>query len=347
MRKLFLMLAMALGAGAAQAEWYYSEEFHTDFWRDSPADDKSTAVQYVDCNGLRSMQVAQQCMRQDWMTHGVNLTMVKGHAVNTSGLRGKVAARVAASRPGSGSQKGRAGTSYNYQTSDAHQRWVQQKWERQEAARQADAEKKRQAAIAQKIADDNRAAAVEAATNAALQQRTNQAIARDYYNANEGAAAAQQRARRAVRRVGPQYAAQRPRSTGAAKARTLRGQNKPRRVMHPQRRNTARPALPAVQRRPCIDPERAAMIRKALFVREELRRKAAQERLAQKRREAQRRAMAYKGFTLDPNAVPTTGNDWDSPDVGPGPLAPPPVTAVKPPVTEDQRMQQLLDEMLP
>ena len=339
MRKILITMVMAAGALVASAQaWEYNDEFKTDFLKSTPE------VEFVDCNrGRMTAMGVQTCMRRDWMTYGANGTFINSKMTNTTGLYDKVAAGVAAARPkrsggtssSGGSKKMRGTGTYNYQTSDAHLQWVANKREQQrEAARRA-AEKKRQEAIARKIADDNRAAQVEAQTNARLQAQTNAAIARDHYHATEGAMMAQQRARRAARPRGPQFNRYKPTSTGADRASTLRGANKPRRVMHPQKRNAVRPTLPPVQRQP-MTAERAQMLRKALQVRAELRRK----------REVERRLAQYKGFVLDEHAHSTLGQDWHSDDFKPQPIAPPPTSATIDQLTEEQRHQMIVEEMI-
>ncbi|MDE5750870.1 MAG: hypothetical protein K2H87_08925, partial [Duncaniella sp.] len=158
----------------------------------------------------------------------------------------------------------------------------------------------------------------------------------DYYHAPEGARLAQQTARQAHRTVGPQFA--KPQTSSAGKARMLRGQNKPRRIMYPQRQpqNTARKTLAQVERKPSPSTR-------------------------------ENKPNGSKGFKLTNNSISTLGQDWKSSDFKTGPLAPPPVTAVakfkepewltreknmremlgEPPLTsEEERMNLILDEFL-
>ncbi len=104
--------------------------------------------------------------------------------------------------------------------------------------------------------------------------------------------------------------------------------------MYPQRRNTVRPKLQQVKR--TITPgERAAMLKKALMVRAELRRQEkARKKLAQ-----------YKGFVLDDNAVSTLGKDRSTPMTQP--LAPPPLTSIPAKIkAENKRHKLIIEEMI-
>lgn len=339
----FPILGIALCAGAQG--WTYSPEFGTDFWSNQPQQD----VQFVNCNtGSRSVQSTAICMRQDGANGFDNPIFITSKMTNTTGLSGKVARGVAAARPRTGTtstrtsttsrptsakQAQRMGKNYNYQTSDAHRAWLADKRERQLQAQKEAAEKKRREQLARRIADDNRAAAVTAQTNAMLQHQTDRRIARDHYHATEGARQAQERARQAHRLVGPQFAQSAPKSSGKDKARMLRGQNKPRRVMYPQtqKRNTARATLPQVERQP-LPQERAALLKKALMVRAELRRQ----------KKAEKAYAEYQGIKLDNNAVSTLGKDWNS--IGTGPLAPPPTTRTT--LTHEEMHKMMIDEFL-
>lgn len=270
----------------------------------------------IDCNtGLRDVMVVQRCMARDFIdtdkggSRGADLnTYTYRKPNNTNGISDGVWRAYMAQRPkrsnssagssGSASTR-RVGTS-NYNTSDAHIQWVRNRQEQIRAAREEGARRKRIEDMRRRIADDNRAAAVTAQTNAMLQGQTNARIASDHWHANQGAVVAQQRARQAVVAPGAQFERLKPKSTGSQQASRLRGVNRPRRTMG-QPRNTVRQQLPPVQRtRPQMTPERAAMLKKALMVRAELRRQDA----------ARQRLKNYCGFVLDPHAVPTTGQDW-------------------------------------
>ncbi len=327
MRKILTTLLFATSILASAQAWTYSEQFKTDFWTGYVDRD----ITVVDCsNGKHEMRPMAQCFRKDvasGLSHGY---MIESQMTNINGLNAKVARGVAASRPkrktSAGTYKystGKAGTSYNHATSQAHINWVHQKQaERQEAIRRAQA-KKREEERRRRIEDNNRAAAVTAATNARLQGETDRRIANDHYNANEGAYLAQQRARHAHRTVGPQF--QRKETTNANKAKMLRGQNKPRRVMYPQRqpRNVARKPLAKVERRQ-LTVEQSIMLKKALMVRAELRRKNA----------AEKKWNEYKGIKLSDGAVSTIGKDWQSDDFKTGPLSPPPLSPRRPQYVE-------------
>mgnify|MGYP000769885145 CR=1 FL=1 len=338
MKKTIFLLMLSVAVSAGAQGWVYSTELGTDVW----SNQRSSDVEFVDCNtGTRSIQATATCMRRDVQYGLSNPTFITSKMTNTNGLYGKVARGVAAAqprrsgytKPTSAKQARRMGKNYTHQTSDAHRQWLEEKRERQIQAQQEAAERKRQEELERRIADDNRAAAVTAQTNAMLQQQTDRRIARDHYHANEGAKLAQQRARQAHRRVGPQFNQANPKSTGKEKARMLRGENKPRRIMYPQtqRRNTARKQLAQV-RRQTLTPERAAMLQKALMVRAELRR----------RKKAAQTYADYKGIKLDDNAVSTLGKDWHSDDFKTQPLAPPPVTRVE--ISKDNLHELMMEE---
>ncbi len=336
-----LFLSAALAAGAQG--WVYSPEFGTDFWTSNPSSHPDD--QFVDCNkGTRNIQSVAKCMREDGANSFSNPTILVGKEINTNGLYNKVSRKVTrapkkrststSTAPTSAKQARKTGKNYNHQTSEAGRAWRAKKREAQLQAQREAAERKRRQELERKIADDNRAAEVTAMTNAMLQQQTNRRIASDYYHANEGAAMAQQRARQAHKLAGPQFDKNAPKSTGRDKARMLRGQNKPRRIMkypQTQRRNTARPQLAQVQRRP-LPQERAAMLKKALMVRAELRRiKKAEQTYAE-----------YKGIKLDDGAVSTLGKDWSSETLT-TPPAPSPTRSV---MTADERQQMILKDYL-
>ncbi|MDE6366586.1 MAG: hypothetical protein K2L33_03280 [Muribaculaceae bacterium] len=328
MKRIFIYgLAMLSGLLVSAQGWSYSTEFGTDFQSSYDIH----GVEYVNCTtGRRSVQSAGVCMRQDLMNNGSDIeayTYTTDIRRTLSGLEGKVARGVASQRPRrssytsnnsraktSGKKNRRAGSSYNHQVSEAHMDWLRQKRERELQAREAAAEKKRQEELARKIADDNRAAAVESQTNAMLQAHTDRRIQSDYYNANEGAYKALQMARRAQRRVGPQFEATRQITSAEYKAGVLRRQNKPRRIMYPstQPGNSARPQLAQVQRK-SADSIRSAQLRRALMVREELRRR---------KESSRQRSDASKGIKLTDNSVSTLGKDWNSDDFKPVEIPP-------------------------
>lgn len=326
MKKIFTAILSIVPLLACAQGWKYSERFRTDVWTGYVDRD----IEVVDCStGPHEIRPMYQCFRQDAASGLSYGYMIKSQKTNINGLTDKVARGVAAARPKRSSSSyyssgrrssystGRAGTSYNHATSQSHIDWVHQKQaERQEAIRRAQ-EKKRREEIRRRIEDDNRAAAVTAATNARLQGETNRRIQKDYYNANEGAYQAQQRARQAHKIVGPQF--QRKKTSNAERAKMLRGQNKPRRIMYPRRQpqNVARKQLAQVERKQ-LSPQQQKMLKRALMVRAELRRKNA----------AERKWAEYKGIKLSDGAVSTLGKDWNSEGLTTGPLAPPPTTRV-------------------
>ncbi len=237
----------------------------------------------VDCStGVHEDMMVQRCMTRDFInndptdpTRGADLTTytyVK--PVNTSGLYGKVAAVARRSRPRNGSSAKSSNTrsvgSYNYNTSDAHIQWARNRQAQIQAAREEAAYKKRMEDLQRKIADDDRAATVTAQTNARLQVQTDARIQRDRWHATEGAAQAQQRARRAVVPQGPQFDKMKSQSTGPQQASRLRGTNKPRRFMAPHTaRNTVRKPMPAVQRCHTISTQQREELRQAILGRRE------------------------------------------------------------------------------
>ena len=320
----FIVLCAAVTTAIAPCQaqgWRYDERFKTDFLTSSV----DREIEVVNCNtGSREMRAIGICMRQDVADGMRNPVVLQSHRVKTDGLYNKVSRGVAAARPNRTSSSSRftansmsearkTGKNYNHSTSAAGRAWrAKMAAERQESIRR-EQERRRQEKIRKKIADDNRAAAVTAATNARLQGETNRRIQNDYYNANEGAYLAQQRARQAHRTVGPQFKRQET-SSGSDRAKLLRRQNKPRRVMYPQRQpqNTVRKPLAQVERKQ-LSPEQEVMLKRALMVRAELRRKKA----AEKKRDE------YKGIKLSDSAVSTLGKDWSSDDFKTGPLAPP------------------------
>lgn len=324
MKKTLTTILAIIPIMACAQGYRYSEEFQTGML--DPYIDRD--IEIVDATGRHFVGPMSRCFRQD-AASGLNYGyMIASQMTNTYGLHDNVARAVEAARPRRTSSSSRitasnmaearrTGKNYNYNTSQQHIDWLNQKREQQEEARRREQERKRQEAIARKIADDNRAAATEAATNALLQVETNRRIQRDYYNANEGAYYAQMRARQAHRVVGPQF--KRQTTSNSEKAKLLRGQNKPRRIMYPQRKpqNTARKQLAQVQRK-SLSPEQGSMLKKALMARAEQRRRAA----------AEKRYNEYKGIKLSDHAVSTLGRDWHSDDFKTGPLAPPPVTRV-------------------
>lgn len=306
----------------------------------SPFTGQDKGNDFVDCSGKTGNAYwALKCTRQN----GIESVHHKSVTAPT-GLTGKVTARVNASSPRSGSSaKGRVG-SYNYQTSDAHLAWVAERNARLAEQRQRDAEAKARREHERRIADDNRAAAVEAETNARLQVQTDRAIARDHWHANQGAQQAQQRARSAHKMQGPQLASSQNRMSNAQKASMLR-QGNPRRLY--QKPRVTYRSLPPVRRTQVsqaqLQAQRLAMQRKAEYV-------AKQRELARKRQEELARATAAKkaeiekryadnrqivaigrskvAFKLSSNASSSLGKDWKT------------VSLTTPPIPERKKMTE-------
>lgn len=326
-----VLIILANPVGSNAQAWQYSEEFGTDFFT-SQLDRK---IEVVNCNtGTSEMKSIGTCMRKDVANGFSNGYVIKSKMPNLNGLNAKVARGVAASRPkrtaSTGTYKystGRAGTSKNHATSQEHIDWVHQ---RQESIRLAQ-EKKREEERRRRIEDEIRVAAATAAANARLQSETDQRIQNDRYNAGQGALAARQQARQAIQVFGPRLS--RSQTSASEKAKMLRGQNKPRHVMYPQRqpRNTARKPLAKVERRQ-LTPQQEIMLKRALMVRAELRRKNA----------AEKKWNEYKGIKLSDGAVSTLGKDWQSDDFKTGPLAPPPLSPRR--LAKHKDMLELLGE---
>ena len=213
----------------------------------SPFKSQDKGYDYVDCDG-NSLNVweARYCTGN----YGLFAAYHKSSLPPTSGLYGKVAQSAAKQRPtkkSSSSSKGRVG-SYSHQTSDAHLQWLANKREQEAEARNRAAQRRREEERQRRIADDNRAAAVEAATNARLQGETNRRIASDQWHATQGAVLAQQRARKAHKLTGPQFAQNNQTMTAQQKAATLRRGNRVRKTGSIVKRNVARQILPPVKR---------------------------------------------------------------------------------------------------
>ena len=316
----------------------------------------------IDCNaGSRDVMMVQRCMTRDFInnnpsdrTRGVDLTTYTYMKPdNTSGLYGKVARGVASQRPkrngSSAKSSGSRGVgSYNYNTSDAHIRWQRDRQAQINAAREKAAHEKKMRELQKKIADDNRAAAVTAQTNAALQAQTDARIQRDRWHASEGAALAQQRARQALVVQGPQFDKMKPQSTGTQQASRLRGANKPRRVMATGN-NTARKPMPAVQRSHSLSQQQREELRQAIRNRMEKQRQlrlavAGKQKVAPKKTPA-----AYYDnngrLVLDKHAHSSLGKDWHSESFTPLP-APPPVTRVRRKMTQQEYHNLIVIEMI-
>lgn len=358
MKKLILSAIICLGAIPAVAQgWVYSDEFKTDVWT---SQDKG--LDFVDCNGTKyDAWNALYCTR----TNGIESVQRLGSRVNTSGLYNKVARGVAAKKPRSSSSAKYSNTrsvgSYNNQFENSQfRRWRQ---EQIQAAREEEARRKRWEEMQRRIADDNRAAAVTAQTNAALQAQTNARIARDNWHATEGAALAQQRARQAMVKQGPQFDKMKPQSTGSQQASRLRGTNKPRRTMtyNPRPRNTARRVLPQVQRKAPVLSAREQQLRQkqmqeALEMRKKRQIQARQLAINVAKMELQSRPQpsrilisqekskgwnSGKPFVLSEHATSTLGQDWNSES-----LTPKYAPSTKRKMTAEERHNLIVIEMI-
>lgn len=348
MRTFLSLILICSYIGANAQAWEYSKEFGTDIWLAPIEHD----IKIIDCSKGRGDGLSVgRCMRQDVANYMDNPTFIKGYTTNTNGLYGKVSREVEAQRPkrtttsssrvtaSSMSEARRTGKNYNHATSASGTAWRAQKAaERQESIRRAQ-ERKRELERQRRIEDDRRAAIVTAETNARLQRETDQHIQRDYYNANEGAIIAQQRARQAHKTVGPQF--KRQQTSNSKQAQMLRGQNKPRRVMYPKRspQNTSRKPLAQVKRTPTL-PQQDNVLKQAVSARTDLRQKTA----------TYKNVIIYKGIKMSDHAVSTIGSNWRSDDMKTTPLAPPPITRSKPTykepswLTEHKRLIEFLGD---
>lgn len=325
MKKMYLAVMLSLGILSATAQgWVYSEEFGTDFWG-NPELEKD----FIDCrNGDRGDRIDAMQALQNTRKYGMYSVIRTGNHVNSSDIYNRVARGVAAQsskRSSSSASSGsrRVGTK-NYNTSDAHIEWVRNRQAQIQAAREKDAHEKRM----KQIAEDNRAAAITAQTNAMLQTQTNARIQRDQWHASQGAALAQQRARQAVVVQGPQFNNMKPRSTGSQQASRLRGANKPRRFMtEPKARNTVRKPMPSVQRHSQITEQQRQELQQAIRERRE-RQHALREAMAQRKKAQTSKSPAAYYTTqgrliLDEHAYSSLGRDWGTIDLDPLPSPPP------------------------
>lgn len=365
MKKLILSALISLGAITASGQKGLNDNYFGMFeYVDNPE---------IDCsNGRHDALVVQRCMARDFIKQdkkrGIDLTTytyVKPD--NTSGLYNKVARGAAAQRPRSSSSAKYSSTrkvgSYNYNTSDEHINWMRNRQEQIRAAREEAERRKRWEEMQRRIADDNRAAAVTAQTNAALQAQTNARIARDNWHATEGAALAQQRARQAMVKQGPQFDKMKPQSTGSQQASRLRGTNKPRRTMtyNPQPRNTARRVLPQVQRKKQVLSAREQQLRQkqmqqALEMRKKRQIQARQLAVNVAKMELQSRPQpsrilisqkkskgwnSGKPLVLSEHATSTLGKDWNTES-----LTPKYAPSTKRKMTAEERHNLIVIEMI-
>lgn len=316
----------------------------------------------IDCNaGPRDVMMTQRCMTRDFInnnpsdrTRGIDLTSYTYRVPdNTSGLYGKVARGVAAQRPKrNGSSAKSSGSrsvgSYNYNTSVANMQWRRDRQAQINAAREKAAYEKRMRELQKKIANDNRAAAVTAQTNAALQEQTNARIQRDRWHASEGAALAQQRARQAMVVQGPQFDKMKPQSTGTQQASRLRGANKPRRVMA-TRNNTARKSMPPVQRNHTLSQQQREELRQAIRNRMEKQRQLRLAEAGKQKAASKKTPAAYYDnngrLVLDKHAHSSLGKDWQGESFTTLP-APPPVTKVRRKMTQQEYHNLIVIEMI-
>lgn len=363
-----ILSAAILGAGDVNAQGYTG-------W-DGARSNQDRGNDYVDCStGYREDMAAWRCMNQDWFREADpngtfdnnDWTVVYGKMPTKSGIYGKVAAASAASRPRRSSssssssvkrvlnngQKVYTGTKSSYFSAES-KAWRAQRQAQIQAAREEAAARKREEERQRRIADDNRAAAVEAATNARLQQETNQAIASYQYHATQGARRAQQMARNASTVKGPQFAKHKQQSTSTQQASRLRGANKPRRVMKAQpqvqARNTARPVLKPVKRSAAVhynDPvyKKRVNAYEAMMAKKELAMRPQPSRILISK-EKNKEWNSGKPFLLDEHASSSLGQDWKSDDFKPLPMPPEPVTRVKRKMTAEDYHKLVVIEMI-
>lgn len=366
MKKTILIAIISIGAITASGQKGLNDDYFGMFTDVNNPE--------IDCSsGSHDAMVIQRCMARDFIKQdkrrGIDLTTytyVKPD--NTSGLYNKVARGVAAQRPKRSASSAKSSStrrvgSYNYNTSDEHINWMRNRQEQIRAANEEAARRKRWEEQQKRIADDNRAAAVTAQTNAMLQAQTNARIARDNWHATEGAALAQQRARQAMVKQGPQFDKMKPQSTGTQQASRLRGTNKPRTAVayKPQPRNTARRILPQVKRKrvalsPAMQKRRQEQMQKALEMRKQRQMQARQMAVNMAKMELQSRPQpsrilidmeASKGWNsgkqlvLSEHATSSLGKDWKSPSFKPE-YAP----SIKRKMTAEERHNLIVIEMI-
>jgi hypothetical protein len=350
MKKIVLAAIFILGAISAMAqEWKYSEEFKTDFWTN-----QDKGMDFVDCNGIKyDAWNALYCTRKN----GIGSVVRIGSEPKTSGLYDKVARGVAAQRPRNGhssttsSRSGSVGT-HNYNTSDSHIEWMHNRQAQIQAAREEAYRKKKMEEQQRKIAEDNRAQAVTAQTNAMLQPRTNARIQRDHWHASQGAAIAQLRARKSMVKVGPNFDKMKPKSTGSQQAARLRGSNKPRRFMAANNiRNTVRKPLTEVQRPNSSPVQKIKKLQQALHSKQQYQQNARQAVVVKKNGTAQKKSTAahYSKngmLVLDEHAYSSLGKDWNGDGFKPLPPPPAPVTKIKRKMTQEEYHNLIVIEMI-
>lgn len=326
---------------------------------DGARSNRDVDVEYVDFNtvsGGATVIGVQRRVNHDMMNYFSSSTEIsRGKA--TSGVGTQSRRRQKTSSPSSSvkwvsksGEKIYTGTKSNY-SSPEHKAWRARRRAQIEAAKEREAERKRQ----EKIADDKRAAMAEAQANAQLQGVTDRHMQRDRYNATQGAQEALQRAQNASTIRGPQYARQNPKMTAEEKAALLRRQNKPRGVMHTGQQQQAMPYKPAPQRNlarapraqierfPVSDPERVAALRKALAVKAEIRRQDFAERS-----KTAKYVATSKGsrIALSDHATSSLGRDWTSDDLKPLPMPPAPATRVRRKMTAAEYHNLVVIEMI-
>lgn len=307
-RNLLLIIGFISTVICFAQGWQYSSEFNTDVWTGY----SDMSKDYIDCSG-KSMNAmdAYVCTKK----YGIEAVQHKNvHSV--TGLSGKVAAGVKAQRPKNSRSipsKGKTG-SYNYQTSDAHRKWVADRNRSIQEAKNRQIEHDRQ----EKYEEDMRAAQAEAQANATLQVETNRRVQNDRWNANQGAALALQRANNSIRPRGPQVSARNNRMTAQQRVGLLKRQNKPRRIMgNNTPRNKVRPVLAPIRRTAVSTQQQRDMLHRAILA------KAHQTKQMQNQRAGKVVRVGGTKFFLSDHATSTLGQDWTSEDLKPLPAPPP------------------------
>ncbi len=307
-RNLLLIIGFISTVICFAQGWQYSSEFNTDVWTGY----SDMSKDYIDCTGnsMNAMD-AYVCTKK----YGIGAVRHKNvHSVK--GLSDKVAAGIESQRPKKShgtTSKGKTG-SYNYQTSDTHREWVAARNRNIQEVKKHEEERKRQ----EKYEDDMRAAQAEAQANAALQTETNRRIRNDRWNANQGAALAQQRVNNSIRIKGPQMSTRNNRMTAQQRVDLLKRQNKPRRIMvNKTPRNKVRPTLAPVQRTAKSTQQQRDMLHRVILA------KAYQAKQRQNKKTGKVVKVGGTKFFLSDHATSTLGQDWTSEDLKPLPAPPP------------------------
>lgn len=361
MKRLILILTSALIPAAAFSQ---IEEVTDDSDLFAPFRTvyRSADVEFVDHTD--PAQVGSILLHQRKMVHSAMNEGMRPHPLVKVGVRTGVSASDDASTVRAGGRS--SGADIMKRNSDSKKRQVARQAQfaaRQRAARIDAARKAAARQRARRIADNNRAAAVTAATNAALQGATDARISRDCYNAGPGRELARRNVTSAAtaQMLGPQpvQPATAPKISGAARAHALRDGRSRSRIRNEvprdkadgskkipfEKKNPIEPLKPII--RPPRNPKgeyafTGRATESQIFI------KPDSMIAAVTSYNAPRTIHSNQGFRLSPNAVVTTGIPQHSESfVNTGRKIPPPVTALdRPELTPGQEWDMILKEML-